>query len=160
MKLSFSLAIATILCITFSCNMDDNDFSQENLHGTWELSSYWEESELFIVQAYEFNDDGTFENRVTARQQDSNIDLGYNSITNGTYSLVGNKLSLQEIEFLTLPQESTVWYTSSDKLVGSDWNRETEITISLQKRKSQLVLDFGPCPPNAQCTGPITFFRR
>lgn len=160
MKLSSLLALATILCITLSCNIDDNDFNQENLHGTWELSSYWEESELFLVQAYEFNEDGTFELRVTARQQDSNIDLGYNSITSGTYSLVGNTLSLQEKEFLTIPEGSTVWYTGMDKLVGGDWNRETEITISLKERKSQLVLDFGPCPPNAMCTGPITFFRR
>lgn len=160
MKLSSSLVIATILCFTFSCNMDDNDFSQENLHGTWELSSYWEESELFLVQAYEFNEDGTFEHRVTARQQDSNIDLGFNSLTTGTYSLAGNKLSLQEREFLTLPEGSTVWYTGMDKLMGSDWNRETEITISLKERKSQLVLDFGPCPPYAQCAGPITFYRK
>jgi hypothetical protein len=73
--------------------------------------------------------------------------------------LAGNKLSLKEKEFLTIPEGSMVWYTGMDKLVGGDWNRETEITISLKERKSQLVLDF-PCPPNAQCTGPITFYRK
>jgi hypothetical protein len=124
------------------------------------LSSYWDESGLFIVQTYEFNEDGTFENRVTARQQDSDDDIGINSLISGTYSLVGNRLTLQETQFLTLPEGSSVWYISLDNLVESNWKRETEITISMQDRRSQLVLDFGPCAPNELCTGPITYFRK
>jgi hypothetical protein len=161
MKLSSSLAIATILCISFSCNIDDNDFSQENLHGTWELSRYQQESQLFYVHTYEFNKDGTFENRSTARLQDNNMDLGYNSITNGTYRLIGNVLTFKGDQFLTLPEGSTEWYTALDNLIGSDWNIEREYTIALKERKSQLVLEY-KCAPNELCSGPfpITYFRK
>lgn len=160
MKLSSSLAIATILCITFSCNIDDNDFSQENLYGTWELSRYQAESQLFYVDAYEFNEDGTFENRSTARQQVNNMDLGYNSITFGTYHLIGNVLTLTGDQFLTLPEGNTEWYTALDNLVGSDWNIAREYTIALKERKSQLELEY-KCAPNELCsTSPFTYFRK
>lgn len=160
MKLSFSLAIATILCITFSCNIDDNDFSQENLYGTWELSRYQQESQLFYVSTFEFNEDGTFENRSTARQQDTNLELGYNSVTNGTYRLIGNVLTLTGDQFLTLPEGNTEWYTALDNLVGSDWNIEREYNIALKERKSQLELEY-KCAPNELCsTSPTTYFRK
>ncbi|MCH6199048.1 hypothetical protein MMU07_05645 [Aquiflexum sp. LQ15W] len=160
MKIFQSLIFAPIFFLTLSCNFDDKDFTQEDLQGIWELSRYQAESQLFFVDTYVFNEDGTFENRATARQQDSNDDTGINSLISGTYSMAGNKLFLQETEFLTLPEGSTIWHTSLDNLVGSDWNRETEITISMQDRRSQLVLDFGPCAPNELCTGPITYFRK
>jgi hypothetical protein len=159
MKIYTYLSLATILCITLSCNIDDNDFSQESLHGIWELSRYQEESQLFYVSTFQFNEDGTFENRSTARQQDINLDLGYNSVTSGSYRLVGNVLTLTGDQFLTLPEGSTVWYTALDNLIGSDWNIEREYTIALKERKTQLVLDY-KCAPNELCSGPTTYFRK
>jgi hypothetical protein len=160
MKFYRYLTFISILFITLSCNLDDNDLSQENLHGTWELSRYQEESQLFYVSTFQFNEDGTFENRATARQQDNNMDLGYNSITNGTYRLIGNVLTLTGDQFLTLPEGSTVWYTALDNLVGSDWNIEREYTIALKERKSQLELEY-KCAPNELCSiNPITYFRK
>lgn len=159
MKIKKYFSFTFILFISLSCNLEDNDFSQENLHGTWELSRYQQESQLFYVDSFEFDEDGTFENRSTARQQDNYMDLGYNSITNGTYRLIGNVLTLTGDQFLTLPEGSTEWYTALDNLVGSDWNIEREYTIALKERKSQLVLDY-KCAPNELCSGPITYFRK
>ncbi|MCS4435913.1 hypothetical protein [Aquiflexum gelatinilyticum] len=163
MRIFSKLALISILFITFSCNLiekDDKNFSLQDLHGIWELSRYQQESQLFYVDTYEFKEDGTFENRSTARQQDNNMDLGYNSITNGTYRLLGNVLTLTGDQFLTLPEGSTVWYTAPDNLVGSDWNIEREYTIALKERKSQLQLEY-KCAPNELCsTSPITYFRK
>lgn len=159
MKIKKYFSFTFILFISLSCNLEDNDFSQENLHGTWELSRYQQESQLFYVDSFEFDEDGTFENRSTARQQDNYMDLGYNSITNGTYRLIGNVLTLTGDQFLTLPEGSTEWYTALENLVGSDWNIEREYTIALKERKSQLVLDY-KCAPNELCSGPITYFRK
>lgn len=159
MKIKKYFSFTFILFISLSCNLEDNDFSQENLHGTWELSRYQQESQLFYVDTFEFDEDGTFENRSTARQQDNYMDLGYNSITNGTYRLIGNVLTLTGDQFLTLPEGSTEWYTALENLVGSDWNIEREYTIALKERKSQLVLDY-KCAPNELCSGPITYFRK
>jgi hypothetical protein len=160
MKKSTLLILLSIAFITLSCEMDNTDFSQENLHGTWELSRYQEESQLFYVNTFEFNEDGTFENRSTARQQDTNLELGYNSVTNGTYRLIGNVLTLTGDQFLTLPEGSTEWYTALDNLIGSDWNMEREYTITLKERKSQLELEY-KCAPNELCsTSPITYFRK
>jgi hypothetical protein len=159
MKKSTLLILLSIAFITLSCEMYDNDFNQENLHGTWEWARYQEESQIFYVNTYEFNEDGTFENRNTARQQDNNMDLGFNSITNGTYRLIGNVLTLTGDQFLTLPEGSTEWYTALDNLIGSNWNMKREYTIALKERKSQLVLDY-KCAPNELCSGPITYFRK
>jgi len=159
MKTFRQITLFSLIFLILSCNLDDNDFSQENLHGTWELSRYQEESQLFYVNTYEFNEDGTFENKNTARQQDTFSELGYNSVTSGTYRLIGNVLTLTGDQFLTLPEGSTVWYTALDNLVGSDWNMERDYTISLKERKSQLILDY-TCAPNELCAGPITYFRK
>ncbi len=113
------------------------------------MSRYQAESELFYVDTYEFNEDGTFENRQTALQQDTNPELGYNSIISGTYSLVENKLSIQETEFLTLPVGKTIWYTSLDKLVGSDWNRDKVITVSMRKEGHKWCWILDPVPPTS-----------
>jgi len=158
MRTSRFLTFAIILFITLSCNSDDNNFSKQDLHGIWEWRIYQEESELFYINTYEFKEDGTYEIRTTARQWDSTVDIGYNSVNRGSYSLVENRLRLTNTEFLRTPEGSTTWYTSLENLVGSDWDREIDITISMKERKSELVMDF-PCPPNAACRGPITFYR-
>jgi len=158
MKTLRNITLLSLIFLTLSCNSDDNDFSKQDLHGIWEWRIYQEESELFYINTYEFKKDGTFDKRMTARKQDSNIDLGYNSLISGTYTLVGNRLRLTETDFLTTPEGSTTWYTSLENLVGSDWDREIDITVSMKERKSELLMDF-PCPPNAFCRGPITFYR-
>lgn len=162
MKIRSYFAIAFILPIMISCNLDGNhkkDFDLEDLYGSWEWSLYQEESELFYVNTYEFFEDGTFNNKMTARQKNSKLEIGYNTITSGTYTLVENSLSLKENKFLTIPEDGTEWFISIDNLVEQEWNRETEIILSMKKRGSALVMDFGPCPPNASCIGPITFYR-
>jgi len=158
MRTSRFLTFAIILFITLSCNSDDNNFSKQDLHGIWEEITYVEEREWFSARAYEFKEDGTYEIRTTARQWDSTVDIGYNSVNRGSYSLVENRLRLTNTEFLRTPEGSTTWYTSLENLVGSDWDREIDITVSMKERKSELVMDF-PCPPNAFCRGPITFYR-
>jgi hypothetical protein len=163
MRIFSKLALISILFITFSCNLiekDDKNFSLQDLHGTWELSRYQQESQLFYVNTYEFKEDGTFENRSTARQQDNKTELGYNSVTNGTYRLTGNVLTLTGDQFLTLPEGSTEWYTALDNLIGSDWKIEREYTISLKERKSKLVLEY-KCAPNELCAvDPSAYSRK
>lgn len=159
MKALPNLFFAALVFLTLSCSIDDDDMAPENLYGTWENSSLHEEAGLSIVNAYVFHENGTFEHKMTARQPNSSAEVGYNSVISGTFELSGNKLTLEETNWLSLPENSQSWHVSLDELVNVEWNRERNATLTLKDRKSQLEMDFGPCGPNALCAGPAIYFR-
>lgn len=153
------LAYSALVFLFFSCISADDDIELIHLLGTWERGSLHEETGLDFVMVYTFHEDGTFEQKSIARQPNSAIEAGFNSIVSGTFVINGNKLTLYETNWLILPEGSEGWYVTSDELVDVEWNSERNVTLKLKERKSQLEMDFGPCAPNELCVGPLTFFR-
>ncbi|WP_040481330.1 hypothetical protein [Mariniradius saccharolyticus] len=159
MKIFRLLAYPILIFLSLSCISDDDDVEFIHLLGTWERGSVHEETGLDFVMAYTFHEDGTFEQKSIARQPNSAIESGFNSIVSGTFELSGNKLTLNETDWLGLPEGTGRWYVSGEELVAFEWNRERDVTVTLRERKSQLEMDFGPCGPNVLCAGPLTFYK-
>jgi hypothetical protein len=158
-----ALKVAFIFFLA-SCSDVNPEFTSQNLYGTWEQSQFNPEVQLFNVNAFIFKDNGTFENRGSFRQQDIQIDLGYYFLTTGNYVLNGNKLIFSSLTYYTLPEDSDQLYVLLEELVqlfpeeGNEDNN-FQVEISTNSSKNELTLDYGPCPPNALCLGPQTFFK-
>jgi hypothetical protein len=153
-----------ILFFLVSCSDDSTEFTAQNLYGTWEQSQFNPEVQLFNVNAFIFKNDGTFENRRSYRQQDVEVDLGFYFLNTGNYVLNGNKLLFSNLAYFNLPEDSDQQYVLLEDLVqfmtdevNGDNNFQAEISIN--SSKNELTLDYGPCPPNALCLGPQTFFK-
>lgn len=153
-----------LLFFLVSCSDDSVEFTTQNLYGTWEQNQFNPEIELFNVNAFIFKQDGTFEIRRSYRQQDVQIDLGYYSLTTGDYVLTGNKLIFSNLIYFDLPPDSEQIYVLLEELIelvpeeGNDMN-SFQVEISTNSSKNELTMDYGPCPPNALCLGPQTFFK-
>lgn len=159
MKVLHSLLISSLIIVSISCSLGNDDWEPANLYGTWEAVGFHEETGLDFVTAYIFRENGTFEQQMIARRPNSSNVVGFNSIISGTYALEGDRLTFFETNWLNLPENREQWYTTLADLVDVDWNRERPVTLTLRSRNTELEMDFGPCPPNALCQGPVTFYR-
>lgn len=159
MKTLLYLSFVALVFLSISCSIDQDDVTPSSLHGTWENTSTFEESNLDLVNAFVFNGDGTFETLSFFRETNSARVVGFNSIISGTFELKGNTLTLVETYQANVPEENDQWYLPENELEEREWNSVREIKLTLKKNRSQLEIDFGPCPPNALCVGPVTFFR-
>jgi hypothetical protein len=163
---SYKNALIGIVLLFFlvSCSDDSAEFNAQNLYGTWEQSQFNTEVQLFNVNAFIFKNDGTFENRGSYRQQDVEVDLGFYFLNTGNYVLNGNKLLFSNLAYFTLPEDSDQQYVlleDLEQLVPEEGNGNNnfQVEISTNSSKNELTLDYGPCPPNALCLGPQTFFK-
>jgi hypothetical protein len=161
MKFYSCFILFGILCVSVSCSLEDHDFKPENLLGTWEFSSYMQELELVNVNSFVFNSDGTFENSIKARKQDNNLDIGFHSVLSGTYVVNGNQVTLNETKYLILPDGNDQWYVSRNDLSELQWNRESEVTVTLRDRQKEMVFDYGPCSSfvSTMCIETMTFYK-
>jgi hypothetical protein len=147
-----------------SCSDINPEFTTQNLIGTWEQSQFNEEAQLFDVGSFIFEENGTFENRGSYRQQDVQIDLGYYSLTTGKYILTGNKIIFSDLTYYILPPDSDQIYVLIENLIelvpdeGNEMD-SFQVVISTNKDKNELTIDYGPCGPNELCLSPQTFFK-
>jgi hypothetical protein len=158
-------AIKVVFFLFFvSCSDINPEFTTQNLIGTWEQSEFNPEVQLFNVNALIFKENGTFETRLSYRQQDVQIDLGYYFLTTGNYVLNGNKLIFSNLTYFILPLDSDQIYVLLDELIelvpeeGNVVN-SFQVEISTNGGKNELTIDYGPCGPNELCLGPQTFFK-
>jgi hypothetical protein len=160
-KAAFKVAVIFFLA---SCSDVNPEFTSQNLYGTWEQSQFNAELELFNVNTLIFKENGTFETRVSYRQQDVQIDLGYYFLTTGNYVLNGNKLIFSNITYFILPPDSDQIYVLLEELIelvpeeGNEM-KSFQVEISTNSGKNELTIDYGSCAPNAFCLGPLTFFK-
>lgn len=153
------LSFLALVFLSISCSINQDYIVQSSLYGTWEHASTLEESSLDLVNTFVFNENGTFEARNLFRETNSPTIVGFKSIISGTFVLQGNTLTINETRLTRFPAGSDRWYVLENELEEHEWNRVTEIMLKLKENRSQLAMDYGPCPPNAFCIGPVTYFR-
>lgn len=156
MKKFSYLSFLALVFLSISCSINQDDIMPSSLYGTWEQTSTLEDSNLDLVNAFVFNGDGTFETLSFFRETNSSRVVGFNSIISGTFELKGNTLTLVETYQANVPEEKDQWYLPENELEEREWNSVREIKLTLKKNRSQLEMDYGPCPPNAFCIGPVT----
>ncbi len=155
--------IAFIIITLFSiasCSNDGEDvLLTKYLIGDWakiqELASNEGLSESLM---YSFKSDGTFTIIRTIMDDDTEKVLGYKYNAIGLYSLLSNKLILNNTE-VYINNDSKGLYTTLDNLELSNTTFSQEQSIFFSAQKNVLTLDYGPCDDAANCVNNLVLER-
>lgn len=142
------LTLFALLLIIFSCKDDDEISPNAKIEGKYVSTVEIEASvgKLDLVNTLDLKSDGTFyaENYTTEAGKDDI--LGYRSYFNGTYTIIGEKVTFEWKKSYTMNFYDIYYMPKADLKLsdGNEFNAEYAIELDF----TQLTFI---CPPNAYC---------
>lgn len=161
--------ILLIICIGLlaSCSNDDDSLGNKDIYGYWvETEAIAKEeidttsnSEFSLKQVLSLEEDHNFNWLVAIINKDTEATLGYLSRETGTFSVNGNKLTLNFDRYEAEQASLSSGYhpVALDSLVLTDQNVQSEIPFVISNNNNTLYFDFPECEDT--CPGDIEFQR-
>ncbi|WP_289021566.1 hypothetical protein [uncultured Salegentibacter sp.] len=147
-----------------SCSSDDEvRTNTKDVVGVWEKSSdisteiypELEEGNYEFVLQYKFLDDSTFESFSFVRNSDTDNIIGYRSRFEGSFFIEKNRMNLNYNQYNSNVEASQLVDSADLVLIDQD----VDWSFNFSVNKNELLFDFDPCGPYADCIGELKLKR-
>lgn len=134
-----------VLIFTFSsCSEDESDIN-DPIVGKWSQSYFIDDWNLDLVTTMEFNSDGSMKYYGTVREPGSEVDLGYQFFSEGSFLIEEGRVSVPDFQYFTTTNINITSgsYVAKEELYaipGSFGNRQFEVI-----EDNQVLLFPGGC---------------
>lgn len=151
------------IAVFLSCSLDDDNSSNvENIEGVWEKTNEiisenipnLEDENYEYVTQYKFLSDRSFESYFFVRNTETDSIVGYNSKSKGNFSTKGNRMELLYDQYNNT--ESAEFQTLDELILVQE---DLEWSFNFSVNQDELLFDFDPCGPLANCIGEIKLKR-
>ena len=151
------------IAVFLSCSVDDdNSLNADKIEGVWEntneiasgdFPNLEDENYEYVLQ-YKFLSDRSFERYSFIRNTETDSIAGYNSKSQGNFSTKGNRM---ELLFDQYNNTETAEFQTLDELTLVQ--EDVEWSFNFSVNQDELLFDFDPCGPLANCIGEIKLKR-
>lgn len=105
-----------VLIFTFSsCSEDENDIN-DPIVGKWSQSYFIDDWNLDLVITMEFNSDGSMMYFGTVREPGSEVDLGYQFFSEGSFLIEEGRVSVPDFQYYTTMYIASGSYVAKEEL--------------------------------------------
>jgi len=152
------------IVVFLSCSVDDDNVSNtENIEGVWEKTNEIDSEDFpdlegenyeYVLQ-FKFISDHSFESYSFIRNTETDSIAGYNSKFHGNFSTEGNRMELLYDQYNSNTEASD--FEDHDELILVQEN--VEWSFNFLVNQDELLFDFDPCGPLANCVGELELKR-